>query len=344
MRNSLLILVVSVLVAASASLRPADAYRIAWLVYKLEYGKVYTPEEERTRFPVFCDNLDFIYSHNLANMSYSLQMNEFGDLSWSEFKGAYLAPASTTSHTKHLPLLKRAHRMKPPHQQHLPRDGPPTEVDWVKKGVVSDVVSQGRCGSCYAFSSISSVEALVAMKTGKLFTLAPQEILECSRPQGNEGCGGGVIDQAFDYILARGGLCQESAYPYTAHDGKCQLPEKCTALPQSAIQGYIDVLAQGNETELMVASAQTVVSLAVEASPQFQFYSKGVFSGPCGDQINHGMSLVGYGQEGSGQKFWKLKNTWSKRWGEDGYIRLLRGPGTPYPGTCGILAAPSYAY
>lgn len=76
------------------------------------------------------------------------------------------------------------------------------------------------------------------------------------------------------------------------------------------------------------------VAVAVEAdSLGFQLYKKGVFSGKCGTDLNHGVLAVGYGTL-DGVGFWKVKNSWGANWGNQGYINLLKsGDG---PGQCGI--------
>ena len=51
----------------------------------------------------------------------------------------------------------------------------------------------------------------------------------------------------------------------------------------------------------------------------------------CGKIRNHYALVVG-----KGIGFWKLRNSWGPRWGEQGYIRLKSG------NTCGVCGKASY--
>merc|ERR1712154_467125 len=99
-----------------------------------------------------------------------------------------------------------------------------------------------------------------------------------------------------------------------------------------------------NEAQLQAAVAEGPVSIAIEADQSaFQLYHGGVMSGRCGKRLDHGVLLVGYGTD-SGEKFWKVKNSWGPTWGEEGYIRLCRDcDKNNGAGQCGLAAQPSFA-
>lgn len=78
------------------------------------------------------------------------------------------------------------------------------------------------------------------------------------------------------------------------------------------------------------------VYISFDASPiTFNFYKEGIYNDEdCSTRnFNHAALLVGYGRdEDLGMDYWLVKNSWSKDWGENGYIRIARNNNE----TCGI--------
>ena len=269
-------------------------------------------------------------THNAKNLSWTMAMNEFGDLTPQEFADGRIGGY----------VPRKLRRASPASLETAPAapEACGTSADWTTKGAVTPVKNQGQCGSCWAFSTTGSVEGVNAINGKGLVSLSEQQLVDCSSSAGNQGCNGGLMDNAFTWIAQTGGLCTEASYPYTAATGTC----KTTCKRVVTISGHTDV-AHNNDAALCGAVSQQPVSIAIEADQNsFQLYSSGVMTAPCGTNLDHGVLAVGYGVSG-GEQYWKVKNSWGATWGEAGYILL--GRGAKYnggAGQCGIYMEPSW--
>ncbi len=93
----------------------------------------------------------------------------------------------------------------------------PNSIDWRNKNnnsFVNPIKDQFVCGACWAFSALSSLESIYAISTGKLKDLSEQNVIDCATP-GNNGCRGGWMSWAFDYIKNNNGINTQSSYPYS---------------------------------------------------------------------------------------------------------------------------------
>lgn len=293
------------------------------------YGKTYEPTERDYRNSVYDTNVAMINAHNSGNHTWTMGVNQFADLTAKEFAARYTGG-----------LLRPKRNLRKQGYTISNETALPSSVDWEAKGAVTPVKNQQQCGSCWAFSTTGSVEGAWFLSKGQLVSLSEQQLVDCSGPEGNQGCNGGLMDDAFQYIIDNKGITTEAAYPYTAQDGTCASKGKPVA---ATLTGFKDVTAN-SEQALMTAIVQQPVSVAVEADQSvFQFYSGGVMTSSCGTQLDHGVLAVGYGTDAAnGGDYYKVKNSWGESWGEKGYIRLGRGAKFNPSGQCGIQMMASY--
>ncbi|PPR99043.1 hypothetical protein GOBAR_AA21634 [Gossypium barbadense] len=215
----------------------------------------------------------------------------------------------------------------------------PSSMDWRKKGAVTGIKDQGQCGCCWAFSAVAAMEGISKLKTGTLISLSEQELVDCDVNGEDQGCNGGLMDDAFEFIISNKGLTTETNYPYEGVDGSCN--KKKSANHAAKITGFEDV-PSNSESALLKAVANQPVSVAIDAGgSDFQHYKSGVFTGECTTFLDHGVTTVGYGEAEDGTKYWLVKNSWGTSWGEDGYIRMQRDIDAA-EGLCGIAMEASY--
>jgi len=314
------------LLAFSPAVLASDIHTVEWNSWKQFFGKNYTSEvTEAERFTIWSQNLKYINNFNARSTGVVLAMNHFGDLTNEEFRKLYnnfVAPPRTSESTFQL----------------NDNVALPDSVDWRQQNAVTQVKNQGQCGSCWSFSATGSMEGAHAINTGNLVSLSEQNLIDCSTAQGNQGCNGGSMDSAFQYVISNGGIDTETSYPYTASQGYCNYNAANSA---ATISGFQD-LPSGNEATLQQAVATAgPVSVAIDASQNsFQFYSSGIYSDPACSSTNldHGVLAVSYGSYGSSQDYWIVKNSWGTTWGQAGYIYMARNDNN----MCGIATQASY--
>lgn len=283
-----------------------------WKDFKLTHRKLYSKVEERFRFRVFKNNLALAQKYQEADPQAKYGVTQFSDMTPEEFKYKYLG-------------YVKANKVSGPRNYYKPNLADiPASWDWTKKGAVTPVKDQGMCGSCWAFSTTQNIEGVHFLKHNELAVLSEQQLVDCDKI--NQGCNGGEMQVAMQWLADHGGLVTEKDYPYTGSDDECKFTP---SMMKVNVTGYLNIST--NETEIAKSLVELgPLSIGVVADP-WQFYIAGI-ANPwfCSGELDHGVLLVGYGH-GMGliseADYWLVKNSWGSWWGESGYIRLVRGQG-----------------
>ncbi|KAF8790646.1 procathepsin L-like [Argiope bruennichi] len=323
-------LLLGLIVASVSACSFWNNYDALWENYKKAFNKTYNSSEEGFRKRLWELNIAAIQKHNLeADLklhSFKLGINHFSDRLMHE----YVSMNGLKTVNRPNNNTFSSHFLAPENVKY------PSSVDWRKEGFVTEVKNQKDCGSCWAFSATGSLEGQHKRKTGKLVSLSEQNLIDCStKEEGNEGCNGGMIDSAFDYIKKHG-IDTEESYPYIAKEQKCHFRQQNVG---ATMTGYVDI--PENDEEALKKAVATVgpVSVAINAKGSgFMFYRSGIYDvSQCDPQnLNHGVLVVGYGTE-NGKDYWIVKNSWGTGWGEDGYVKMARNKNM-----CGISSLASF--
>ncbi|XP_042460844.1 zingipain-2-like [Zingiber officinale] len=299
-----------------------------------DHGRTYRDEAEKDyRREVFARNLEYVTAFRRdkgRRRSYTVGLNRFADHTKEEFLATYTGgnPPSVAWAPAPPPATV-------PAPFKYANTTAPSSMDWRDRGAVTPIKDQGNCGSCWAFSSVASIESINQIANGELISLSEQELLACDNT--NRKCKGGVHYKAFSFVVAHGGITTEANYPYQPNQTACDYSK----LADNAVSltSYSFVPSHSEES-LMKAVANQPVSVSIDAS-EFMLYAGGIFDGPCEAKLNHEVTLVGYGTDGNGTKYWIAKNSWGTGWGDQGYI-LLEKDVDRKEGLCGLAIRASF--
>ncbi|XP_021044898.1 cathepsin Q-like [Mus pahari] len=314
---------------------------VKWEEWKVMFEKLYSQEEEVLKRAVWEENVKRIKQHNMENSlgmnTYTMEINGFADMTDEEFKDMITGFTFPFTDTVRSPW-KRALDIDFPKYWDW-RDTLPKSVNWLKEGYVTRVKDQENCKSCWAFPVAGAIEGQMFKKTGKLIPLSVQNLVDCSKPQGNRGCRGGTTYNGFQYVLHNGGLEAEATYPYEAKEGQCRYNPKNSAAKITrfvALPVNEDVLMDAVATKGPIATGINVVYSSL------RFYKDGVYHEPrCKRSVNHAVLLIGYGTERNEtytNNYWLIKNSWGKRWGLGGYMKIAKDRNNH----CGIASFAQY--
>ena len=204
----------------------------------------------------------------------------------------------------------------------------PSMTAWSWKEYVGEPRSQGGCGSCWAFATMTVLEAAEKIVNNLGFDFSEQHIVNCAHARGFYGsdedagtCMGGYMHMVFDYLEEEGAATEE-AVPYQAKDLTCE-PGKASKRKVAA-WGFVDQFSSVPSTAKLKESIckHGPAAVAVHVNEAFKMYSGGVFDDNANGIVNHAVVLVGWDDL---RGAWLLRNSWGTWWGEDGYMWIKYG-------------------
>lgn len=300
----------SALFACAASVLIREHEEKSFVSWMKSSNQIYTGDEYHMRLGIWLANARLVQEHNAQESSYKMEVNRFAAMTPAEYK-ALLGFRQTADRSASRKAVKSSVANIDP-------------IDWREKGAVGEVRDQGNCGSCWAFSAICGAEGCYYIYSGELLRLSESNLVDCCPYC--YGCNGGIMNYAYNYAIAsqKGKFMLEEDYPYRPSYEKCKWDETKGV---GKISDYV-CSVEGDENDLAAKMIQYgPTTVAIDASlKSFQNYKSGIYSdSKCSKKSqNHGVAVVGYGIDGS-KEYWIIKNSYGASWGENGYIRMIKG-------------------
>ena len=166
--------------------------------------------------------------------------------------------------------------------------------------------------------------------------IAPQVFVSCH--DGSHGCHGGdklgaykwlhenyITDETCSIYHARGHDNGYGCSPVT-YCRDCMGHKPCFIPDRYKIYQVEEYGAVKGEKEMMAEIYHNgPIACSIAVTDELHAYRGGIFVDTVGlNKTSHVVSIVGYGEE-NGVKFWNIRNSWGTYWGEQGFLRLIRG-------------------
>jgi len=224
-------------------------------------------------------------------------------------------------------------------------------IDWVEKGAVTHVKSQGQFGTCGYFSTIAVMEGINVMQGGnELIELSEQESIDCCTSE--DGCTGWPGQELMWYSIHGYGASTMASYPYKGSGGTCKRSSATQTKASLKERICVGNGPDGNQDNILAKLKTHGPAVWMIGCGDLHSYRGGIISGHGGNPgsypdyagIDHATTLVGAGSE-NGVPYWRVKNSWGASFGEGGYYRVRRNGNPPElscPGAIfGVYEGPS---
>ncbi|MCP3682606.1 MAG: C1 family peptidase [bacterium] len=311
-----------------------ELFKVWHILYKRDYD--YNSELGLKRYKTFLENYNEMIEENKKGKTWKFGLNEFSDRTVEELEVDLGVREMKEFELQQMRRNLVSYNLDDYNDEEKSKNSDPPQhedpIDWTEHD--SPVRSQGRCGSCWTFSTMAAVETnyYIAKSGGNSCkpvtkeVLATQQLVDCNdaqKPYG--GCKGGWMKTALRYLIDAPPM-READYKYEAKQTTCRY-DKNKVSP---------VVVEGYETARSAEGVYDVLqkgplAQCVNIQRAFYRYRSGIYNPTCDKRCHHAITLVGYGKdEKTGTWFLKAKNSWGSRWGEAGYFRVAHNHDNAY--------------
>lgn len=302
--------------------------------WKLQNTKLYgSPAENEYRFKIFAEKAAQIDQDNLFYAKWLLE-NGYGvmespafilqphaDMTTEEFKRRYLGLDVSKADSK----ITEAPEFPEPSESH----------NLAQTAFVMKIKDQQNCGSCWAFSTVATLEKHYFDKYKTQVDLSEQDLVDCSYE--DNGCDGGWPANTY-YHVAEFGIAFGAEYPYRKAQGSCKSTSSLKS-GRTTLGGDVTsvTVVYTHDLAQKFARAGVIAGLAIHSAGRFasfdfsnnKVYNPAAFN-ECGKNIDHAINLAG-----ADANVAIIKNSWGTGWGTNGLGRIA-------PCAGGLLGTPAY--
>lgn len=300
-------------------------------LFRQKYNKTYQPGTLvfLKRFKAFRSSLKRIRRLNRDNdISVMYGITEFADLSPQEFREQLITLQNQYKKSMStIQVMKASVKPKFFDAGSLRKSlsDLPSRIDWRERGIVSRVRNQGKCGACWAYSTVETVESMVALRTmTDVMPLSVQQVIDCGSGSstGNHGCDGGDTCAALKWMKeSKALILTEIEYPMRNQTGQCMSRSSSRGV---LVSNYTCSDFSRNEGAMVRQLAlHGPLTVAVDAT-SWQDYLGGVIQYNCETKRNHAVQVVGYDLTAK-VPYYIVKNTWGREYGHEGFLYIAIG-------------------
>lgn len=227
-------------------------------------------------------------------------------------------------------------------------DVPSSFSYWYDNGLMTQVLNQHvsqYCGSCWIHATASTLaDRLKIQSNGKQLDIIPsiQMILNCGKMVGS--CSGGDVHALLRYWHnSKDGVPDSTCNPYRAADGLCNDLGICYTCSYTGlcyqvfnyvsvkVSDYYRVIGDTNIQKEIKANGPVICYINSDCIETYTGgispYNETETGGKCNAlQFNHAIQINGWGvDESDGTQYWVIRNSWGTSYGENGFLRIVRG-------------------